>query len=99
MIFHIIHVCRSAGVQLTIADHDAIKIVDALLYEVVVFDGALLRQLVEHHLMGVALQQSLAVEVQRPLISPYRRPLARLSLDRQIQATRALARRSRKPKC
>ena len=92
----LVHVCRSEGLQLPIADHDCIKVVDAMCYEIVLLDGALLRQLVEHHLAGVALQQALAVGVQRPVESPYRRPLARLALDRAQQAQRALARRSRK---
>lgn len=95
---NITHECRVWGMQLPIAENDTIRVTDHQRYEIAVLDGTFLRQLLEHHLAGVALQQALATEVQRPVATPYRRQLVRAVLARETKEMRAVQRRSRKRK-
>lgn len=90
------HYSRVFGVQLPIQDGDTIRVVDASYQEIAVLDGMLVRQILEHHLAAVALQHALGVEVHRPIETPYRRALARITLNRDVREMRAVDRRSRK---
>lgn len=98
MIF-IQHQSRVFGMQLPIYDNDSIGVYTGSRHEIATLTGAIVRQLIEHHLASVALQHavasSISVGAELPP-TPYRRSLLRMPLDQPAREERAVARRARR---